>query len=106
MAAIEDKLLEFDPTRSDIDAIVEFQNIIDNIKPGDKKALGEKFVIWKTGCLYYFLTHSKNSAGLTSAAPIIIKRFKECEAEALKKSKKNLNKFLYASTRCTAYLTA
>ena len=82
MSSAEKKLLDFNPNKEGVDAVEEFQNIVDSLSTDDKKILGKKFDIWKTSCLYYFLTSAKNKVGLTKSASIIIQKYKECQAEA------------------------
>jgi hypothetical protein len=92
MNSAEQKLLEFNPA-TEQDAVEKFQSIVDSLTSDEKKSLGRKFDVWKSSCLYYFLTNAKNKVGFSKTAPIIIQKYKECEAEA-NKSDKNLARFL------------
>ena len=105
---LENRLVNFDPLREG--SINEFKDIVDHMTENDKKALGQKYQIWKLGCLYHFMTCPEYKTNVGHCAPAIIQKFQETEANILKnatlkkKEYQDLLKILWCSTRSSDYL--
>lgn len=102
---LESKLLAFDPAKNSCYSIDEFIRINNDLTSDDIKKLGDKYKMWKLGCLYHFLLSSKYKTNLTYMAPVIIKKFQELKASAANNGgDQDLVKILYSSTRINDYL--
>jgi len=81
---LEKRLLEFNINEND--AIEGFKNIVDNLRPEDRKALGQKYEIWKLGCLYHFITCPGFKTNIGPETSRIIHKYQQTESEISKQT--------------------
>src|SRR5271170_1116788 len=96
------KLLSFNPNNEN--AVEEYNNILLSLSNYDKKILGDKFHLWKLGCLYACMTSSKYNTNLVQISPLLIQKFHESEVSVIANNDQESLELLYSSTRYPQYL--